>query len=174
MVKNRRLFIIGFMGSGKTTAGKKIATLLNWTFVDLDKKIEQKTGLTIQEIFSFKGEAYFRQIESEILRELGTVTETVVSTGGGAPCYRNNMDFMLGNGLTVYLKLSPAQLKSRLAGSKTVRPLIKDLDDDQLLGYIGEKLSQREKDYSRAEVIIEEADPDLNNLLSVIRPYLEL
>jgi shikimate kinase len=85
----RKVYIIGFMGSGKTTAGKKLAKVLGWSFIDLDKKIEEKAGKRIPEIFSQDGENYFRKIESETLKGIEYETDTVVSTGGGAPCYRS-------------------------------------------------------------------------------------
>ena len=126
MAKNHIIYIIGFMGSGKTTAGKKLASLLGWSFIDLDKRIEEYTGKTIPEIFSQNGEDYFRIIETQLLRNLKSCTKTVISTGGGTPCYIDNMDFMIETGLTIYLKLTPAELKSRLSQSKGERPLIND------------------------------------------------
>ena len=112
------------MGSGKSTAGKKLAASLGWAFVDLDKKIEQSTGKTIKEIFAESGEAHFRELEAEMLKTMQTYNNTVISAGGGTPCHGNNMDFMLESGVTVYLKLTPGQLKSRLAGSLQERPLL--------------------------------------------------
>ncbi len=108
--RNHILYIIGFMGSGKSTAGKKIASHIGWSFIDLDKKIEEHTGKTIPEIFSQDGENYFREIETKLLRNLKTGSDTVISTGGGTPCHSDNMNFMLKTGLTLYLKLTPAEL----------------------------------------------------------------
>ena len=127
MPDNQIVYIIGFMGSGKSTAGKKLASLLGWSFIDLDKKIEEHTGKTIPEIFSQHGENYFRNVEAEVLRSLESQTKTVISTGGGTPCHGDNMDFMLETGLTLYLKLTSDQLKSRLSESKGERPLLKKL-----------------------------------------------
>lgn len=167
-----KIYFVGFMGSGKTTLGKKLAALLGWTFIDLDKEIEQKTGMTIPEIFSELGEAHFRKVESEVLRESSSVKGAVVSTGGGAPCHDQNMDFMLSNGLTVYLKLTPAQLRARLTGSGTERPLIRDLEKEDLLTFIETKLTEREKFYSRAGMIVDGFDPDVNELLKQIRKLI--
>ena len=125
-----KVYLIGFMGSGKTTTGLKLASLLGWEFKDLDKNIEENTGMTIPEIFSHHGEAYFREVESRILRSVEPVKNTVISTGGGTPCYSDNMDFMLNTGLTIYLKLNAGQLKSRLSDSNGERPLIKDLSEE--------------------------------------------
>lgn len=164
-----KIYIVGFMGSGKTTIGKKLAALLGWTFTDLDKRIEQKTGMTIPDIFSKLGEPHFRMIESEALMESSSIKGVVISTGGGAPCHYGNMDFMLANGLTVYLKLTPAQLRSRLTGSGTERPLIKGLEQEELLTFIETKLSERESYYSRSEMVIDGFDPDVKELAGMVR-----
>jgi shikimate kinase len=168
-VKNQIIYIIGFMGSGKTTAGKKLASLLGWKFIDLDKEIEEYTGKSIPEIFSANGEKYFREIETQLLRNLNSQSNTIISTGGGTPCHGNNMDFMIGAGLTIYLKLTPGQLKSRLSGSKGERPLIKDLEPDALQSYIEKKLADREKWYDRSDITVEGMDLDINALYSNVK-----
>jgi shikimate kinase len=172
MLNSRIVYIIGFMGSGKTTAGKKLATMLGWSFIDLDKKIEEYTGKKIPELFLLNGEEYFRNIESELLRKLKSRKDVVISTGGGTPCHGENMDFMLETGLTVYLKLTPAQLKSRLSNSKGERPLIKDIANNELLDFIDNRLTLREKYYSRAEIQIDGFDMDYAFLHSVVKKNL--
>lgn len=170
----RKVYMIGFMGSGKTTAGKKLAALLGWSFIDLDQKIEEETGKTIPELFSEYGEEYFRRVESEVLKSFKYNTDTVISTGGGAPCNADNMDFMLTTGLTVYLKLTPLQLGSRLSDSKGDRPLIKDFDPNSLLSYIEEKLSSREKWYIQAALTVEGIDVDLNTLHASVKSAFKI
>ena len=160
------------MGSGKSTTGKMLASLLDWQFADLDRSIEKYSGKTISEIFSQDGEIYFRNVESEVLRSLKSQTNTVISTGGGTPCFGDNMDFMMETGLTLYLKLTPGQLKSRLSDSKGKRPLIKDLSNDALLHFIEDKLAFREKWYNRAEITVEGFDPDINQLVNIVRSGL--
>jgi shikimate kinase len=174
MSGNHILYIIGFMGSGKTTAGKRIASLLNWSFIDLDKRIEAHAGMKIPEIFSLHGEDHFRNIEAEALRSLVTYSNTVISTGGGTPCYGSNMEFMLQTGLTVYLKLTPGQLMSRLNNASEERPLIKNLTGENLLSFIREKLQDREKWYEKSEFIIDGFDLDLTNLNSRIKSHFGL
>ena len=174
MPANQIVYIIGFMGSGKSTAGKKLASVLGWSFIDLDKRIEEVTGKTIPEIFSQHGEIYFRNVEAEVLRSLESQTKTVISTGGGTPCHGDNMDFMVKTGLTLYLKLTPGQLKSRLTESTHERPLIKGLTNDGLLAFIEEKLVSREKFYNRAEICVEGIDLDINYLNSIVRPLLNI
>lgn len=168
MLSSSKVYIIGFMGSGKTTTGMKLAALLGWSFTDLDKSIEERTGMTITDIFSFHGETYFREAESEALKSLRSVTNSVISTGGGTPCYGDNMDYMLETGLTIYLKLTPGQLKSRLSGTGRERPLIKDLGDEDLLNFIREKLLLREKWYNRAELTVKGFNADIRSIYSQV------
>ena len=174
MLNSPKLYIIGFMGSGKSTAGKKLAALLGWSFIDLDKKIEEQTGMTISDIFTQHGETYFRNVESAVLRSLITQKNAVISTGGGTPCYGDNMDFMLETGLTLYLKLTPGQLKGRLLNSKGERPLLKNLDKDNLLDFIEEKLSYREKWYCRSDITFEGNKLDISTLHSIVKPGLNI
>jgi len=168
MPDSNKVYIIGFMGSGKSTTGMKLASFLGWSFTDLDRSIEERTGLSIPEIFSLHGEAWFREKESETLKNLRSLTNGVISTGGGTPCYGSNMDYMLETGLTIYLKLTPGQLRSRLSGTSDQRPLIKDLGDEDLLRFIEEKLAIREKWYNRAELTFNGFDTDIRLIYSQI------
>jgi shikimate kinase len=174
MLNSRLIYIIGFMGSGKTTAGKKLASLLGWTFIDLDRKIEEAAKMSIPEIFSQHGEASFRQSESDILRSLGLESGAVISTGGGAPCHSENMSFMLGTGLTVYLRLTPFQLVSRLSNAREERPLIKGMKGEELLRFITGKLEEREKWYSQADLTVDGFDLDIDILYSRVKASLDL
>jgi shikimate kinase len=169
-----KVYIIGFMGSGKTTAGKKLANLLGWSFTDLDMNIEKHTGMTIPEIFSNHGENYFRQVESEMLHALENVSGHVISTGGGTPCFGDNMDFMNSTGLTIYLKLTSGQLRRRLSGSKTDRPLIHGLKGRELSDFIAEKLEFRERWYNRAELVFTGFNTDLPSIYSEVRSRLNI
>jgi shikimate kinase len=174
MQYSRKVYIIGFMGSGKTTTGKKLASMLGWSFIDMDKKIEEYTGRKITELFSNYGEEYFRNIESEVLRKLKSETDVVISTGGGTPCHGSNMDFMLETGLTLYLKLTPEQLKSRLAESKGERPLLKDITTENLQSFIVNRLALREKYYNMAEIHIDGFDMDYTFLHSLVKNNLNI
>jgi shikimate kinase len=174
MADSNKVYLIGFMGSGKSTTGMKLATLLGWPFIDLDRSIQEHTGLSIPEIFSRHGEPWFREKESETLKSLQSLPSGVISTGGGTPCYGSNMDFMLETGLTIYLKLTPGQLKSRLSGSSGQRPLIKNLSDEDLLSFIEENLAIREKWYSRAELNFNGFDTDIRLIYSQIISTLNI
>jgi shikimate kinase len=168
MNAGRRVYIIGFMGSGKTTAGRKLAASLGWQFKDLDQEIEFIAGKSIRDIFSTIGEHHFRELETGTLTCLKTIDDTVISAGGGTPCYGRNMDFMTETGLVVYLKMSPGQLISRLERGKAKRPLIKDLSSEELLRYITEKLSEREKYYLKAHIVVDSFNLDINTLCQKI------
>jgi shikimate kinase len=172
--KNHIIYLIGFMGSGKSTIGKRLAAHLGWSFIDLDKLIEEHTGRTIPEIFSQKGENYFRETESFLLNNLNLISDTVISTGGGAPCYGNNMEFMCGTGLTLYLKLTPEELKSRLSESKGDRPLIKDLNDKSLMKFIKQKMAEREKWYDKAVLTFTGLNPDFQLILQNVKAMLNI
>jgi shikimate kinase len=173
MAAGRRIYIIGFPGSGKSTTGKKLSTILGWKYKDLDKEIELKAGKAIKDIFSTYGEDYFREIEAERLFNLKTYFDTVISVGGGTPCYGSNMEFLNKTGLVVYLKLTPSQLKSRLDGSSTVRPLINQVSKTELLQYISAKLSEREKYYLKASIIVDGIDLDIKTLSNIVKAKLE-
>jgi len=168
------LYIIGFMGSGKTTVGRKLASQLGWSFIDLDNKIEEHTGRKITEIFSKFGEEHFRETEAEMLRSITPDSNIVLATGGGAPCYKDNMEYMLRTGLTIYLKMTPLQLASRLKASNDERPLIKNLEGKDLLLFIEKKLSEREEWYEKSHFIRNGFDLDINDLHFFIKSYLGL
>jgi shikimate kinase len=167
-----KIYLIGFMGSGKSTLGRSLARKLGWSFSDMDKMIVQQEGKTIPEIFADYGETRFREIESKMLRTFSCRTNLVISTGGGAPCTGENMDFMLNTGLTVYLKMPPEQLKQRLSDSSGERPLLKGLTGDELLEYIETKLAEREKWYNRAEITVGGTNSLDTSILPIIKMYL--
>ncbi len=151
----KRIFLIGYMGVGKTTLGKELAAKLGYQFVDLDHHIQARYQKTINEIFAESGEAKFREIESKLLEEVAAFENTVISTGGGTPCHFNNIDIMKGAGAVVYLKTAPEVLLTRLYAGKDKRPLIKDKSEEELLDYIVENIAKREPYYQQAQVIFE-------------------
>jgi shikimate kinase len=152
----RHLFLIGFMGSGKTHWGKILAKRLGCLFLDLDEFIETNEGRTISEIFSLSGENGFRLLERDYLRHLAALPPVVVATGGGTPCFFDNMDWMKQHGLTIYQKTPPELLFDRLKNERVRRPLLKDLDDDGLRIFILERMESREHFYRQADVILEQ------------------
>jgi len=161
--------MIGFMGCGKTSAGKKISKKLNLGFIDLDEYIETKTDRTIEEIFEVDGEEVFRQIESNCLKELTNLDNLLIACGGGTPCYYNNMGIIVKSGFSIYLKMDPMSLANRLMNSKTVRPLIRGKTKPELISYITEKLLERERYYLKSNTIVPGLNPDINNIIDKIR-----
>ncbi len=159
------------MGAGKTTLGKKIARKRGMNFIDLDQYIEEKERSKISAMFRKKGEEYFRIVESENLKLLGGLKNTVISTGGGVPCFYDNMDWMNSNGLTVYLKMEPSALLQRLKASKTDRPLLKNKSKKEKLEFIKEKLKEREEFYNKAKIVVDAKDLKPDELLSVIESH---
>lgn len=169
-----KIFLIGFMGSGKTTIGKKLARRMDYNFIDLDDFIENKEGKRIREIFAASGEEEFRQIEAENLRLLEKIRDTIVSVGGGAPCFHENIEWMNQNGFTVYLKQTPEFLFSRLKSSKGKRPLIKGLKKKELYDFIVNSLEERSLYYEKAKLIVDPKDLKPKNLELRIREALEM
>jgi len=172
MQKADKIYLIGFMGSGKSTTGRRLAAYLNWSFLDLDEIIEKNTGMKIRDIFSEKGEEFFRLSESAALKETEFVSNTVIATGGGAPCFGRNMDFMLGHGLTIYLSLTPDKLKERLAKSDGKRPLLKGIGKENLEEYISAKLEEREKWYLSAKLIIDCNKTSFQGLCNMVKKLI--
>lgn len=146
-----KIFLTGFMGSGKTTVGKKLANLLGYTFIDMDTFIEQQESSTIAQLFETKGEEYFRKIENQYLKKLLQKENVVVATGGGAPCFHNNMELMNKHSTTVYLKLTPKAFVSRVYDPNTERPLLKGKNKAELETFFGQKLAIREPFYKQAK-----------------------
>lgn len=162
------IFLIGYMGCGKSTKAKQLAHRLACPVIDLDSEIVNKSGKTIAEFFEDYGEEGFRNYESEMLKTFDYPSTCVVATGGGLPCFFNNMDWMNSNGLTVYLQMEPAALVSRLQ-NRQKRPLIRDLDDEQLLEFIRVKLEERNPFYTKAKLIVEAFDLDAEKLEESIK-----
>lgn len=164
-----RIFLIGYMGSGKTSMGKLLAENLQFTFVDMDAHIEKKYHRTVSEIFTQMGEEKFREIERECLHEIADFEKTVISTGGGTPCFFDNMEYMNNRGLTVYLKLTPDQLVIRLETSrKGKRPLLADRKGEELKIFIEQGLKSREPFYNRAQKIVSGTDEEMVQKISQI------
>ena len=153
-----KVFLIGFMGSGKTTIGKKLANYLKYDFIDLDKFIEVKAGLSIVDYFERYGEESFRELERDVLQNNSFTENVIIATGGGAPCYSDNMEWMNKNGRVAYLSLPPKALATRLEHSKTDRPLIRNLKGDELIDFISQKLEEREIYYSQSRFVISASD----------------
>lgn len=156
MSKPNKIVLVGFMGSGKTTLGKKLANKLGYAFFDLDELIEEQEKLSISEIFSKQGENYFRTVEQKILNDkLVTNQPLVLSVGGGTPCFFDNMEFINKQATSIYLKYNAGMLYSRLSSAKAKRPLLTEKSDEELKDFIKKTLSEREGFYNQSKIVVE-------------------
>ena len=154
---NDTIYLIGFMASGKTTLGRALADILpEYRFVDLDESIEDAEGMTVNDIFSLRGEEFFRRRESELLRGL-SAPGVIMACGGGTPCHRGNMDFMLGTGTVVWLVADDDVTIRRLHLTRGGRPLIDSMLDDPaaLRSHIASLNERRYPYYSRAHHVFD-------------------
>lgn len=159
-----KVFLFGFMGSGKTTYGKVLAKELKLEFMDLDDYIEKKIGRTIKHIFEVDGEQRFREIEHEALKEIVKKDDFLLATGGGAPCFFDNIEIMKKNGTTVYLETEVNVLANRLFYAKLYRPLIWGKTLSELKIYIEKMLEKRNPYYKKAHIITDGKDLDVDKL----------
>lgn len=152
------IYLIGYMGAGKTTLGSALAQTLDAKFIDLDHYIQEHNNKTINQLFEEYGEIGFRKIENDSLKTLSISEERIIiATGGGAPCFYDNMEIMNKSGITIYLKASPKALCQRLniPEHKMKRPLIRDKNETELLEFVETNLSIREPFYNQAKIIFE-------------------
>jgi len=163
-----KVYIIGYMGSGKTTVGRKLASRLNIPFYDLDSLIQKETNKSIEDIFNEEGESYFRELESQILKKYSEADNFIFSTGGGTPCFNKNMEFINNQGISIYLKSSPEFLVSRLQFAKTIRPIIQGKSFEELHSFITNHLADREVFYNQAHHTINAIKPDLDKLVELL------
>ncbi|MCQ2206703.1 MAG: shikimate kinase [Paludibacteraceae bacterium] len=148
----KRIFLVGFMASGKTTTGRRIAKKYNLEFIDLDVYIENRYHKSVSQIFAEKGEEGFRNIEHNMLQEVAGFEDVVIAAGGGTPCFFNNMDIMNEAGETVYLKATPEMLCSYLNMNGTAkRPLVANKTPEELFEYVSTTLAKREPFYEMAK-----------------------
>lgn len=164
-----RIYLIGYMGSGKSTLGKKLAKHAGLQFIDMDHYIEKRNCKTVPQLFAEEGEAEFRKKERKALEELSEFSDVVIATGGGAPCFFDNVDLMNRTGKTIYLNIDPKILASRLLKSKTERPLIKGKSKKELVGFIDETLRKRNEFYAQAHYQITQPDVNLDEVMKMIQ-----
>lgn len=144
------------MGAGKSTLGRAAARLLGWPFDDLDELIERAAGLSVQQLFAQEGEAAFRQREAEALAAYARAEgPRILACGGGTPCFGENLARMKASGHVFYLRLAPGLLAQRLSGQRSERPLIRDLSEAELPGFIAQRLAEREAWYLQAHEVVE-------------------
>lgn len=158
----KRIFLVGYMGSGKTTIGKMLAEKYGLEFMDLDHYIEQRYFKSINQIFQEKGEDGFRRIERNLLNEVSEFEDIVISAGGGTPCFFDNMELMNKMGETVYLQASAEVLFDYLRTAKSERPLLREKTDEEMLVYICESLEKRIPFYEMAKHTVDARNLDMS------------
>ena len=151
----RRIILIGYMGSGKTTIGKALSKETGMMFYDLDWYIETRMRKTVPQIFAEKGEEAFRKMEYNMLHEVAEFEDVIISCGGGTPCFFDNMDYLNRQGEVVYLKATPETLYKHLLMGKVERPLLKGKSSEELIAYITEHLKERAPFYEKARYTLD-------------------
>lgn len=163
-----RIYLIGYMGCGKSTLGRRLSQHTGLQFVDMDHYIEERNRKTIPRIFAEEGEAEFRNKERKALEELSQFNDIIIATGGGAPCFFDNIDVMNRSGKTIFMNIDPEILADRLLKSKTERPLIKGKSREELVAFIDETLKKRNEFYQQAHIQITQPDIDLDQLMGML------
>ncbi len=163
-----RIYLIGYMGCGKSTLGRKLADHSGMQFIDMDNYIEMRNCKTVPQIFEEEGEDAFRNIERKALEELSEFNNVIIATGGGAPCFFDNINLMNQTGKTIYLNIDPDILAERLIKSKSDRPLIRGKSKKELIEFINTSLEKRNKFYKQAQFQITQPDTGLNDIMEMI------
>ena len=163
-----KVFLIGYMASGKSTVAKKLAKKLGLAAVDLDAEIEKAAGMSIPEIFKAEGEKSFRKREQTELRKWLAKDDYVMATGGGTPCFFESMDEMNAVGVTIYLQMSPKAVVDRVLSSKEERPILKGLPEDKMMAKVEFQISKRDPFYTRAHWTINGVNLDIDELAGMV------
>jgi len=168
-----KIFLVGYMGSGKTTLAKALSERLAYDLIDTDALIESQTGHSISNIFANRGESHFRNLESKILTSLSSRDKVVVSTGGGLPCFNSNMNLVNMHGVSFYIYHKAQNLTDRLFAEKETRPLIARFENNEnLSSFVKKHLEEREQYYFQANCILK-GDQDIDVLVKDVLWYLE-
>lgn len=162
------IFLVGFMGSGKTTTGKRLARKLGYEFIDTDELFELNHQIKVADFFESQGEAAFRKAEHQMLLSMDANKNAVIATGGGMPCFYENMELMNAMGIAVYLRLSPLSLANRLESAREERPLVKNYTGDALIQYIENLLAIREPYYLKAKCVIKGEGVKTDHIINLV------
>ena len=168
-----RIFLVGFMGAGKSVVGRRLAKSLNLSFYDLDEEIESHYKMSVSAIFQKYDEACFRKLETSVLESFSSKDNFVLSCGGGTPCFGENMAFMKSIGTTRYIKLPADELVGRISSSYHKRPLTEGKSDEELASYVDAMLKKREPFYSMAKITVDASETDKETLVEKILLVLQ-
>lgn len=164
-----RIYIVGYMGAGKTTAARRLAQRMGWEVVDTDALFEEKYKISVNDFFNKYDEPLYRKLESEVLKATESLDHVVVSTGGGTACFFDNMDWMNQHGLTVFLRISPQAAVDRVIHSRHKRPLVEGKSEEELTEFVNQHYASRLPFYEQANIIVKSEDLDLDALIRQIQ-----
>lgn len=165
-----KLFLIGYMGCGKSSLGRKLAKAADFRFVDMDSMIEQREGASVSDIFAYASEEYFRRVERNIIEEIAQVQESlIISTGGGVPTWEDNMERINSIGESFYLRRTARQIASRLSPhGRYKRPKLRGLNDEELVEFMTRNMAEREPYYMQATHVVDCSDKSDESLVEYI------
>ncbi|MCR5659909.1 MAG: shikimate kinase [Bacteroidales bacterium] len=167
-----RIYIVGYMGAGKTTAARRLAQRLGWEVVDTDAMFEEKYKISVNNFFNKYDEPLYRKLESEVLKETENLKNTVISTGGGTACYFDNMEWMNQHGLTVFLRISEKAVVDRLLHAKRKRPLAVGKSEEELIEFVAQHYTSRLPFYEQAQITVKSENLDVDGLMNTIKENL--
>ena len=168
-----RIYLIGYMASGKSFLGSLLAEKLGFEFIDLDYLFEERYRINVADFFEKYDEGIFRKIERSLLHETAGFDDVVVSTGGGTPCFFDNMEFIKQSGISIYLCQTVPELVSRRKGVKRKRPLLRDIPLAELEAKVASQLAERAFFYNQADMVISGEDSDPDKLLQLLRSRMK-
>ena len=163
-----RIYLVGYMGAGKTTVARRLANHLGWEVVDTDAMFEEKYRISVCDFFNKYDEPLYRKLESEVLKSTADLENVVVSTGGGTACYFDNMDWMNQHGLTVFLRISQKAVVDRLLHAKRKRPLAEGKTESELTEFVTRHYTERLPFYEQAKITVKAEDFDLESFIKQI------
>jgi shikimate kinase len=163
-----RIYIVGYMGAGKTTAARHLASHLGWEVVDTDALFEEKYKISVCDFFNKYDEPLYRKLESEVLKSTENLDNVIISTGGGTACYFDNMEWMNQHGLTVFLRISQTAVVDRLLHAKRKRPLAEGKTESELTEFVNRHYTARLPFYEQAKITVKAENLDLENLIKQI------
>lgn len=167
-----RIYLVGYMGAGKTTTARRLAHQLGWEVADTDALFEEKYKISVNDFFNKYDEPLYRKLESAVLKETENLENVVVATGGGTACYFDNMEWMNSHGLTVFMRISPQAAVDRVIHSRHKRPLAIGKTEEELTEFVAQHYTSRMPFYEQARITIKSEDLDLENLTKTIKENL--
>ena len=168
----KRIYLVGYMGAGKTTAARRLAHRLGWETVDTDALFEEKYKISVCDFFNKYDEALYRKLESEVLKATESLENTVISTGGGTACYFDNMEWMNQHGLTVFMRISPQAAVDRVIHSRHKRPLVEGKSEEELTEFVNRHYASRMPFYEQAKITVKSEDLDVEGMMNLIKEIL--